>query len=81
MLFQGVDYFDCSIGAIISVVSIVRILLIDLLFWFSPIAFGKTDFSAYNTRHRRVFNMPRFRTDRFKFSFIPAMCACANLDF
>ena len=38
-------------------------------------------FSAYNTRHRRVFNMPRFRTDRFKFSFIPAMCACANLDF
>ena len=38
-------------------------------------------FSAYNTRHRRVFNMPRFRTDRFQFSFIPAMCACANLDF
>ena len=38
-------------------------------------------FSAYNTRHRRVFNMPRFRTDRFKFSFIPVMCACANLDF
>ena len=32
MLFQGVDYFDCSIGAIISVVLIVRILLIDLLF-------------------------------------------------
>ena len=38
-------------------------------------------FSAYNTRHRRVFNMPRFRTDRFKFSFILVMCACANLDF
>ena len=38
-------------------------------------------FSAYNTTHRRVFNMPRFGTDRFKFSFIPAMCACANLDF
>ena len=42
MLFQGVDYFDCTIGAIISVVLIVRILLIDLLFQFSPIAFGKT---------------------------------------
>ena len=38
-------------------------------------------FSAYNTRHRRVFNMLCFRTDCFKFSFIPAMCACANLDF
>ena len=46
MLFQGVDYFDCSIGAIISVVLIVRILLIDLLFWFSPIAFGNKNRSA-----------------------------------
>lgn len=35
--------------------------------------------SAYNTRCQRIFNMPRFRTDRFKSSFIPAMCERANL--
>ena len=53
MLFQGVDYFDCSIGAIISVVLIVRILLIDLLFWFSPIAFGKTDLPFTHIDYKR----------------------------
>ena len=53
MLFQGVDYFDCSIGAIISVVLIVRILLIDLLFWFSLIAFGKTDLPFTHIDYKR----------------------------
>ena len=35
--------------------------------------------AAYNTGRQRVFNMPRLRTNRFKRSFIPAMCARANL--
>ena len=32
MLFQGVDYFDCSVGPIISVFLIVRIFIDRLTF-------------------------------------------------
>ena len=32
----------------------------------------------YNTRHKRVYDLPRFYTNRFRQSFIPAMCSRAN---
>ena len=34
--------------------------------------------AAYNTRHQRVYNLPHMRTDRFRSSFIPAMCIHAD---
>jgi len=35
-------------------------------------------YGHYNIRHERVFDLPRFYTNRFKQSFIPAMCRRAN---
>ena len=34
----------------------------------------------YNTRRKRIFDLPRFKTNRFKRSFISAMCGKANQD-
>ena len=34
--------------------------------------------AKYNLRHTRQFSLPRFRTERFKRSFIPAMCGILN---
>ena len=33
---------------------------------------------SYNLRRTRTFQLPRFRTNRFKNSFIPAMCQSVN---
>ena len=33
----------------------------------------------YNTRNERVYDLPRFRTNRYKKSLIPAMCGRANM--
>ena len=35
--------------------------------------------SKYNTRKKDVYNIPKMRTDRFRRSFISAMCECANV--
>ena len=37
-------------------------------------------YGHYNIRHERVFDLPRFYTNRFKQSFIPAMCRRANVN-
>ena len=34
--------------------------------------------ASYNLRHSRSFTLPRFRTDRYKRSLIPAMCKYFN---
>ena len=37
--------------------------------------------ASYNLRHLRTFTLPRFRTDRYKRSFIPAMSKYINSYF
>ena len=34
--------------------------------------------ATYNTRHKRTFILPRMHTDRYRKSFIPAMCSHVN---
>ena len=85
IIFPGVSYEISLERCGLSTLSARRAVLCDRLFDTLSLPSHKLNYmlpgkhnATYNTRHKRTFILPRMHTDRYRKSFIPAMCSRVN---